>query len=314
MSELNEKDNESPLFIFIIFLCIGVSFSITFANNFQRDFYYIYLAHYYQFNFTSIYRIIPNYLLLFMTNFLRLDGNLALIIFNTIFLSLTSIVFYKYLRLFFSKEYSMIGLFFFFTCFPILCYEFVLAYYDALIYLVILLGFYALETKNEKWFIIISFLGMFIKETVLLVPFCYLFTYKDRHYKWRIIISASIAASYIAERFVINLFFSSSSSFLLGALTFISTLLLVNCMFVALAPLAFNGFFFVFAILQCFSENKMEDDEFLVKNLLPALIFIFATTFLLGRFNELRLIFIGFPLVIPLALRFVQEKFIGSKG
>jgi len=307
MVDETDKSKEIKIIIFVVFLSISLAVILSFINIMDREFYSIYLLHYYNYQFTSIFRVIPNLLILGMTNLLYIDGNVALLIFNSVFLSITSIVFYKYLRLFFSVEYSIVGIFIFFTCIPVLYYVFFIAFYDSLIYLIVVLGFYALQTKNEKLFIITTIIGAFVKETILILPFCYLFTYNDREIKYRLPITIMLAGIYIAERLVLSLIFPSPGSFLLDSLAFIFTILLVNCMVVGLAPLAFNGYFFVIAIIQYFNKEKKEHEEFLSKNLLPALLFIFLTTFVLGRFNELRLIFIGFPIIIPLAMYFMQK-------
>ncbi len=307
MIDEKNKSKELNAFIFVIFLSIVIAIIISFVNIFERDLYGIYLNHYFNYEFTSIYRVIPNLIIMGMTNLLLINGNFALLVLNSVFLSLTAIVFYKFLRLFFSIEYSIVGIFIFFTCFPVLYFQFFIAFYDSIIYFIIVLGFYGLKTKNEKLFIAVAIIGAFVKETILILPFCYLFTYNDREIKYRLPITIILAGTYIAERLVLGMIFPSSGSMLLDAINLMLSLLVVNSFSILLTPLAFNGYFFITAVIQYFNNNKAENEEFLAKNFLPAIFFIFLTTFLLGRFNELRLIVIGFPIMIPLAMYFMQE-------
>ena len=307
MTEEADKSKEIKVLLFVILISIILAVLISVINIMDRDLYAIFTKYNNQYSYASIYRIIPNALILTLTNFFLLDGNLALIIVNSIFLSLTAIVLYKFLRLFFSIEYSIVGIFIFFTCLPVLFYVFFIAFYDSMIYFTIILGFYGLKTKNEKLFIVATILGAFIKETILILPFCYLFTHNEREIKFRLPITIILAGSYILERIIIGFIFSTQGTGLLDFFNLMLSLLVVNAWSIALVPLAFNGYFFIVAIIQYFNKNKQENEEFLSKNLLPALLFIFLTTFLLGRFNELRLVFIGFPIIIPLAMYYMQE-------
>jgi hypothetical protein len=172
-----------------------------------------------------------------------------------------------------------------------------------------LLGFVLLNTgliaflrRNDLLFFIVCVLGAFCRETLLILPFIYVF-YSDSPIMRRIVIAAMPVLIFIGIRFV----YGFQSYDILG----MGFLRNVEFFFQSLAFLFMS--FNVLWILFFFSRIKKYEmltssQKTMLDMSLVVFVLIFVTAFLGGRIMELRLIFLAAPWMIVSSLIVLRSR------
>lgn len=231
------------------------------------------------------------------------------VIWSVIFLSGAAVAFYYFLNfLGFSNSYALAGSIIFLLSPPIL-----LAYSlpvhtreDPLAYLILCCGLIAILREKALLVLFISCIGVLCRETLLILPFVYLFFSKDKLNKRLFIASLTLCVAVLIR---ILLGYEPYNILSIG---FIYNLYNVG-QTIGFFYITFGLFWimFLFEIYRFTKSARLPDNPKLklIYSSAPwAFLIIFTTTFLFGRLNELRLLFLLFPWVISLGLYYIKSN------
>lgn len=239
-----------------------------------------------------------------------------------IFVSLFTVIgaaisfYYLLLVLSFSNMHSLVGVLIFLLLPPIF-----FAYTrpvhtreDMLAYLLLNIGLIVLIRKNYIQFLFVSIIGVLCRETLMILPFTYLFFTKELILFKRALIASFPITVCIFLRLFIELDTTDYNP-ILGLEWNLSNPVEVLCFaFIVFGP------FWIFWLLgrkEVLSISKYPDNygiEIIAKSSIWVVLLICLTTVLGGIFNEIRIMYLAFPWIITLSLCFIRENDIKLYG
>jgi hypothetical protein len=299
--------NKSPVFEFLIILIFTSSIVIllfflgkSFVNGFSAittlDSSFYLLMSFNPFQTVSdpyTYRLLTP-LLVYLLPLNHLSGFTLI---NSAGITATGVLLYYYLKkLEFSPLISLLGLTFFFFS-PMVIYSlYNIALVDSLSFLFFLLAFYAILVENDKIYIIALILGVLNKETILLtLPFYFLYNLKNNGrvnaIKKTILMLTISFIIFISVRY----YYGFTGHFSLNTIISMIEFHIKNhCSLLVSYFLTFSSLW----LIAFLNLNEVKDD--FLKISLITLPFIFIQTILAT--DIFRILFIAFPIIIPLSL------------
>ncbi len=227
------------------------------------------------------------------------------------------------LELRFSRRLSLTGVIIFLLLPPLL-----LAYTlpvhtreDTLAYLILCLGLLFLLRKQYVWFFSICLIGVLCRETLLILPFIFLFFVKDFSFWKRAFLASLPIVAWLALRILVE---TNKAAY--DPLEGFKWNLANPAQVVVFAFITFGPLWILWlggrklVLRKESSKNMNERVQMLARSAPWALTLIIVTTFLGGIYNEIRLLYLGFPWVISLSLVFIKayqdqlRSAINSKG
>lgn len=287
-----------------VILCIFY-LGITFVNGFAKILSYD--SHsYLEMSYMSFQNVIAPYIYRILTPFLvyilPFNHMTGFILVNLTSLFLTAVLFYYYLKkLNFSQIHSFIGVLLFLLSSTVIFSMYDIVLVDFLSFLFFLLAFYAILCKNDNAYLIVLIFGVLNKETILLtIPLYFLFKLSDNELTESLKSTLLIATIPLALFLSIRYYFGFTSYFSLDTIK--ETLLYVfqtNTVFVN--PYLVFGTLWIISLYNI----KFVENVFLKKSLyiLP---FIFLQ--ILIATDIFRVLFIAFPIIIPISLYLFKIK------
>ncbi|WP_296622229.1 hypothetical protein [Marivirga sp.] len=171
---------------------------------------------------------------------------------------------------------------------------------DQMAFLFLLSAIYFLYNRNHVFYLIIACLGVFVRETLLLLPFFVLLFAKLPLIR-KLILSALPLLIWIAFRWLIG---ADEYDFWQGLNWNLSNP--IQIIFFSFLSFSYLWPHFIFS----FETNQNQEDTiglFSYKAVVLSVLIIFLTTFLFGIFNEIRLLYLIFPWVIISSLRIIEK-------
>jgi hypothetical protein len=213
----------------------------------------------------------------------------------------------------FSAQFSLMGVITFLLMPPLL-----LAYTlpvhtreDTLGYFLLCIGLTSLIRKKYGWYIVISIISVFCRETLLILPFVFLFFTNDYTFQKRVFLASLPVIAWLMIRVLVE-----TNKFNYDPLegfkwNIDNPLQVVAFAFITFGPLWIGGVFgYIEWMQKKLSCGKELGHFWLVANSAPwAILLIIITTFLGGIYNEIRLLYLGFPWVIILSMLFTKVNY-----
>jgi hypothetical protein len=223
--------------------------------------------------------------------------------YSWLFFVATSCMLYLLLvKIFQSKSLAFLGVIFHLSMAPIL-FAFTLPVHtreDQMAFLFLLSAIYCLYDKKYLFYLIIVCIGVFIRETLLLVPFLVLLFTKISLPR-KLILSGLPLLVWIGYRWLIG---TEAYDFWLGLKWNLSNP-------VQIILFGFLSFSYLWTHLLFSFRNKQNQYDthglFTNRAILLALFMIISTTFLFGIFNEIRLLYLIFPWMIFACLKTITK-------
>lgn len=177
---------------------------------------------------------------------------------------------------------------------------------DTLGYSLFFTGLIFLIKENRIWFIIVSLLGVFTRETLLLLPLLYLFYSGDKNLIRRFLISGAPVLVWIAIRLGIGMEKYDVWEGLKWNLD--NPDQVIGFLFIT-----FNLCWIPFLIHLIYYRSNLRSTEgqpihFFYRTAVFSLFIILATTFIGGIFNEIRLLYLFVPWIIVIFIDFVRSN------
>ncbi len=300
---INELFLVSTLIITTI-LCIlyvGMIFVNGFAKIMTYDALFYFNMSYAPFNVTIapyMYRMLTPFLV-YVFPFNHMIGFLLV---NLTSLFLTALLFYYYLKkLNFNRIHSFTGVFMFLLSSTVIFSMYDIVLVDFMSFLFFLLAFYALLCKNDKIYLVALILGILNKETILFtIPLYFLLKLECNSLLESLKCTVKIALIPVMLFLGIRYYFGFTSYFSL--ITIKETLL-----YIVQADTLFVNPYITFGTLWIISLYNIQfvKNTFLKKSLyiLP---FIFIQA--LVATDIFRVLFIAFPIIIPISLYLFKIK------
>lgn len=207
----------------------------------------------------------------------------------------------------FSRQHSIWGLMLFLLC-PAVLFGYSLPVHsreDFLAYTILNISLIFIIRNNFKGVLCFAFLGILCRETLLIIPFLYLFFTTS---KW---IHKALVVSICFVVFFLIRFISGYESYNFLDLGFFYNLQnieeSIGFIFLVFSFMWPVYLYDLYAYFQ-YKKNIPKDPlTFLRKSSLAVFILILSTTIIGGRINEIRLMFLLFPWVIPIFLFYVKS-------
>lgn len=172
---------------------------------------------------------------------------------------------------------------------------------DYLAYLILLVGLVAIY-KNNIFVLIVSFsLGAICRETLLILPFTFLFFTKYYSLITRLVLSAIPAIILLFLRLILGY---EKFDYFLGFKWNLANPIQV----VGFSLITFHFMWVTLVVYLIVRKRISHSIEYMDKSLLPVLLLVIATTFIGGIFNEIRLLFLAFPWIIISALKVIENN------
>lgn len=225
--------------------------------------------------------------------------------FSFIFLLASVIAFYFLLiALCFSKKLAFAGSVLYMLS-PAICMAYTLPVHlkeDTLAFFLLSMGLIAILKRWTLFFVIVSVLGAFCRESLLILPFIFLFFSKENIY---ICIFASLLPVVVWLSLLFLLDYSAYGALHLGfEYNYENPLQSLFFLFITFSVL-WVPFFYNLAIrFLKVNDNPFEGLSIMQRSLPWAFTLVFFTTLFGGRFNEIRIMFLLFPWFIPVGLCF----------
>jgi hypothetical protein len=172
---------------------------------------------------------------------------------------------------------------------------------DLLCYTILHLGLIALLKEKKLIFLLLAIVGVFCRETLLLLPFVYFFYSKETIFT-RFVISGIPGVMWIMMRWLAG---NEKYNALGDGLGDNLENIFITCAFLFMS---FNVFWLpFFAMLATNKKTLSKELKVIFRSAWPAFILVFATTFFLGRVMEIRLLYLLAPWIIPVVLYGVAQ-------
>lgn len=222
----------------------------------------------------------------------------------------SSLAFFQLLvELNFSRSLSLLGVIIFLLLPPLL-----LAYTlpvhtreDTLAYFLLCLGLIFLFRKQYFWFFFTCLISVFCRETLLILPFTFLFFSRDFSFLKRVIGASFPVIIWLALRIMLETNKSAYDPLEGFKWNLANPEQVLVFTFIAFGPfwiLWLRGRNLILNKKACDYDN--EGIKMLAKSAPWALALILITTFLGGIYNEIRLLYLGFPWVLGLSLIYIK--------
>ncbi|TAH27656.1 MAG: hypothetical protein EAZ07_00215 [Cytophagales bacterium] len=205
-----------------------------------------------------------------------------------------------------NTAFVILSMFLFFTSCPILFSHIVPVHTreDFLAYGLLCMGLIYIIKNYWIAYLLISILGVLCRETLLLLPFIYLFFSNNQFQKLpiKLILAAIPFVVYFLLRYILG---TEHYDYWLGLKWNIKSLEQVVLFFFLTFHLLW--FFFIFELFNHSKNNKENSSGGLLlhQSALSATGLVLTTTFLFAIFNEIRILFLIFPWVISLSSRWL---------
>ena len=175
---------------------------------------------------------------------------------------------------------------------------------DHLAFTILNLGLIFLIKQKISYFIIISSVAVTVRETLLILPFVFIFYSSYKSFIRRALLSFLPVATFILIRWIMG--YESTDLFpgLRWNLTNLDQV--VGFLYLSFGILWLPFFYYTFTGRNKFNANQKV--LFFKRSSIVAFILIFTSSFLYGMINEIRLIFLLFPWVIILSLTFIANN------
>ena len=180
---------------------------------------------------------------------------------------------------------------------------------DTLGYLLLCLGLLLMVRKQYAGFLLISVLGTCCRETLLILPFVFLFFINDLSFLKRALLAAWPVATWVLIRILVD-----TNRGVYDPLEGLwwnvdNPVQVLGFAFITFGPLWLGWIQGRSIGLRTAVGNQCNYGIRLLARSAPAvLLLIMLTTFLGGIYNEIRLLYLGFPWVIALSLLFVKSR------
>lgn len=228
-----------------------------------------------------------------------------------IFSTATGIALYYFLKAVqFKEKYAFVGCIMFYLSAPVI-FAYIRPVHireDFLGYLILILGLTYIIKNKSTGVLILSILGVFCRETLLIIPFIYLFFTKEKLLK-RFIIALIPVALHLLIRLVIG--YETYKILELGLMYNIRNFNQTLLFFYFTFGILWIPFFIDLFRQKSNKKNYLNNSLQLLHKSAPwVFILIFLSTFIGGRISEIRLLFLLFPWVISFSLFFIKENLI----
>lgn len=228
---------------------------------------------------------------------------------SLLFIYMAAIAFYYFLKeLKLNNNFSLLGVLLFLTAPPV-----VLAYTqpahtreDPLGYFLLCIGLIAVFRRNYSAVLIISIIGVLCRETLMLIPFVYLFFTSQSHGK-----RLSVAFIPFIIWVALRSFIGYEEYKLLGMGLFYNMESYIQSIY--FIGLTFYILWFPFLLDMFLYEKKTpktvqnENFDLLRKSAPWVFLLVMVTTIVGGKLSEMRLIYLIFPWVIAIALFYIRS-------
>lgn len=232
---------------------------------------------------------------------------LVFVSWSFIFFACALITFYFYLReLNFTNPFAFVGGLLFLASPPVtLAYKYpVYTREDPLAYFLALLGLIAVFKRKSGWVCIIATLAALTRETTLIVPLVYLLTSSDTWRK-KILVCAPPVLAFIGIRALMGLAtYDPFESSVYNFETPWQTMAFLFCVF----GILWIPFFVELVNTRRKAEPIDPAWQVLTSTALVVFILMLGTQLAFARAREIRIAFLMFPWVIPLALHWFREN------
>lgn len=228
---------------------------------------------------------------------------LNFIIINVSALIATSILFFYYLkRLNFKTVYCFIGVLIFILSPNVLYCMYNIALVDALAFLFYLAAFYAILSKNDKLYLLILFIGVLNKETILFtIPFFFLCKLENKRLIDALKSTILIITPSIVLFIFIRVFYGLKNYISIDTVKETILYQFNNANNILVNPYLSFGVLWIIGLYNI----KYNDNNFIKKSLI-VLPFIFLQ--ILIATDTSRSLFLAFPIIIPLSLYVFRIK------
>lgn len=177
---------------------------------------------------------------------------------------------------------------------------------DTLAYTLFFSGLIFLIRERRVPFVLISFLGVLTRETLLLLPLLYLFYSKDANILRRLMISAAPAALFVAVRVFIG--FDKYDVFEGLKWNLNNPEQVVGFLFITFNVCWIPFLLHLLHYRHSLSASQGSPVHFFYKTSIFSLAVILLTTFVGGIFNEIRLLYLFCPWIIIICVDFVRSN------
>lgn len=177
---------------------------------------------------------------------------------------------------------------------------------DTLAYTLLSLGLICIFQNKIFLFFLISILGIFCRETLLLLPFIFLFFSNYKSFPVRMIMAAIPVGAWVALRISMESGAYDPWEGLKWNLHNMEQV--IGFSYVTFSFMWFLFFYGIFNKHKLVEKNANSSITFLYRSGLAVFSLIMITTFLGGIFNEIRLLFLIFPWVIILSLHVLYKN------
>jgi hypothetical protein len=171
---------------------------------------------------------------------------------------------------------------------------------DTLAYCFLILGLLAIIKNSSFQILLVAFLGVICRETLLLIPFVNLFYNNKQGIFTRLFIASFAFITFIGLRFYLGIERYDYWEGLRWNLNNIEQI-------ITFGFLSF-GFLWIIFIWSFFDKNNTTySDTIIYRSRVPVFLLVIATTLIGGIFNEIRLLYLLAPWVISVGLQFYKS-------
>lgn len=208
----------------------------------------------------------------------------------------------------FNRSYAFMGTMLFLIS-PAIIYAFSLPVHtreDMLAYTILNIGLICIFKNNKTGILVLTILGVLCRETLLLLPFFYLL-YGYASIRYRALVFLLGFGVFFLIRAVLN--GEGYDPIALGLMYNLGNMLEVIgftfLVFSFMWPALFLDIYYIYTRVNNFTDR--DPITLLRRSSLPILALVYATTFIGGRVNEIRLLFIFFPWIIVIFLYYFEH-------
>lgn len=260
--------NEAPFKYRILFKTVVFQVATKLLSGSNRDFYYAYVAVSYSFFLGT---------LLMLYSFIRING--------------------------FSPSLSWVGLALFMVS-PVILMAYKIPVHlreDYMAYFILLAGLFAIQKNNMTLLLVTFMLGVLCRETLLILPFTYLFFTQEHSSLKRLVFALIPIILLLITRYLVGI---EHYDYFTGLKWNLENPLQV----VGFSLIAFH-FMWIPVIVYLIAKDSMNlSRSYIERSLIPVVALIIITTFFGGIFNEIRLLFLAFPWFIIVVLKVIDKN------
>jgi hypothetical protein len=170
---------------------------------------------------------------------------------------------------------------------------------DTMAYCILILGLLAIIKNSSFQILLFAFLGVICRETLLLIPFINLFYNNKQNIFTRLLITSFAFITFIGLRFYLGIERYDYWEGLRWNLNNIEQI-------IAFGFLSF-GFLWIIFIWSFFDKKDVPySDAIIYRSRIAVFLLVIATTLIGGIFNEIRLMYLLAPWIIPIGLQFYK--------